>query len=70
MKKLLLSIALFAISFTNAQKIKFECHPEVSNVEEIEKIILKFKQYYVERDGTDVILTKVKIPRIIHQTYN
>jgi autotransporter strand-loop-strand O-heptosyltransferase len=52
-----------------ANKIKFERHPEVSNIEKIDEIILKFKDYYSEINGTDVILTKVKIPRIIHQTF-
>jgi FkbM family methyltransferase len=52
-----------------ANKIKFENHKEVSNQEEIEKIIKKFKGYNIERLETDVILTKHKIPRIIHQTY-
>lgn len=52
-----------------ANKIKFERHPEVSDIGKIDEIIPKFKDYYVEMQGTDVILTKVKIPRIIHQTF-
>jgi mannosyltransferase OCH1-like enzyme len=52
-----------------ANKIKFERHPEVSNIQKIDEIITKFKNYYVEFNETDVVLTKVKIPRIIHQTF-
>lgn len=52
-----------------ANKIKFERHPEVSNIEKIDEIIRRFKDYYIEYNETDVILTKVKIPRIIHQTF-
>jgi autotransporter strand-loop-strand O-heptosyltransferase len=52
-----------------AKKIKFERHPEVSNLQGIDEIISLFSDYYVEIQGTDVTLTKVKIPRIIHQTY-
>jgi len=52
-----------------ADKIKFECHKEVSNLEEIEKLIPKFKNYHIERHESDITLTKVKIPRIIHQTF-
>jgi autotransporter strand-loop-strand O-heptosyltransferase len=52
-----------------AEKIKFERHPEVSNIQKIDELIGKFKDYYCEINGTDVILTKVKIPRIIHQTF-
>ena len=43
-----------------AEKIQFECHPEISNIEELEKIILRFKNYSVERNEMDVILTKIK----------
>lgn len=52
-----------------ADIIKFERHPEVSNISKIDELISKFKDYYCEINGTDVILTKVKIPRIIHQTF-
>jgi mannosyltransferase OCH1-like enzyme len=54
-----------------ANKIKFENHNEVSNKEEIEKLIEKFisKGYDVERIDSDVVLYKQKIPRIIHQTF-
>jgi len=52
-----------------ADVIQFERHPEVSNIEKIDEIIKRFKNYYSEIQGTDVILTKVKIPRIIHQTF-
>jgi mannosyltransferase OCH1-like enzyme len=52
-----------------ADKIKFERHSEVSNLEEIDKVIARFKGYHVEFNESDVVLTKHKIPRIIHQTY-
>jgi FkbM family methyltransferase len=52
-----------------ANKIKFENHKEVSNQEEIENVIKSFKGYSIQRLESDVILTKYKIPRIIHQTY-
>lgn len=52
-----------------ANKIKFERHPGVSNIKAIDEVISKFKNYHVSYDGTDVILNKIKIPKIIHQTY-
>lgn len=52
-----------------AEKIKFECHDGVSNIEDIRKLLLRFKSYHVEIRGTDIILVKNIIPRIIHQTY-
>lgn len=52
-----------------ADKIKFERHPKVSNISEIDKIISSIKKYNVKFDGTDVILEKIKIPKIIHQTF-
>ena len=52
-----------------ANKIKFEYHPEVSNVNELDKLLFRLRDYHVEQEGTDLILTKNKIPRIIHQTY-
>ena len=52
-----------------AEKIKFERHPEVSNMPEIDIIIKKFKNYHVTYNQTDVVLSKIKIPKIIHQTF-
>ena len=52
-----------------AKKIKFERHPKVSNIPEIDKIISEVVGYNVKYDGTDVILEKNKIPKIIHQTF-
>ena len=52
-----------------ADIIKFECHGEVSNREEIDKLLKRFVGYEVEYLLTDIILRKQKIPRIIHQTY-
>jgi autotransporter strand-loop-strand O-heptosyltransferase len=52
-----------------ANKIKFERHPEVSNIQEIDFLISKFKNYKIEYLDTDVVLTKIKIPKIIHQTF-
>jgi len=52
-----------------ADVIKFERHPEVSNIPKIDELIVKFKDYHYEINGTDVILTKVKIPKVIHQTF-
>jgi autotransporter strand-loop-strand O-heptosyltransferase len=52
-----------------ANKIKFERHPNVSNIEEIDKVTRKFVDYSVEYTDTDVLLTKMKIPKIIHQTF-
>jgi FkbM family methyltransferase len=52
-----------------ANKIKFECHNEVSNKEEITKLLKRFTGYDVEYLMSDIILRKQKIPRIIHQTY-
>jgi autotransporter strand-loop-strand O-heptosyltransferase len=52
-----------------AEKIKFERHPEVSKMDDIDNIIPKFKNYHVEYNETDVVLTKIKIPKIIHQTF-
>jgi hypothetical protein len=43
-----------------AEKIQFEYHTEISNVEELEKIIQRFKNYTVERNEMDVILNKIK----------
>jgi FkbM family methyltransferase len=51
-----------------ANKIKFECHKEVSNLIETEKLIKRFEGYHIQRLETDILLTKNKIPRIIHQT--
>lgn len=52
-----------------ANKIKFERHPNVSNIEEIDNLIKKFTNYKSTIEGTDVILEKYKIPKIIHQTF-
>jgi FkbM family methyltransferase len=52
-----------------ANKIKFECHGEVSNREEIDKLLKRFVGYEVEYLLSDIILKRQKIPRIIHQTY-
>ena len=52
-----------------ANRIKFERHPEVSNIEKIDEIIVRFKDYHVEYNHTDVVLSKIKIPKIIHQTF-
>lgn len=52
-----------------ANKIKFECHSEVSNKIEIDKLLKRFVGYDVEYLMSDIILRKQKIPRIIHQTY-
>ena len=43
-----------------AEKIQFEYHSEISNIDELEKIILKFKNYSIERNEMDVTLTKIK----------
>ena len=43
-----------------ANKIQFEFHHEISNIEELKKIILQFKNYIVERNEMDVVLTKTK----------
>lgn len=51
-----------------ANKIKFECHKEVSNLVETEKVLKRFEGYQIKRLETDILLTKMKIPRIIHQT--
>lgn len=52
-----------------ANTIKFECHGEVSNREEIDKLLKRFVGYDIEYLLSDIILKKQKIPRIIHQTY-
>ena len=52
-----------------ADKIKFEKHPNVSNIEEINKLLQRFKNYQISYNETDVVLTKIKIPKIIHQTF-
>lgn len=52
-----------------ADKIKFEKHPNVSNIEEIDKLLKKFNNYQISYNETDVVLTKIKIPKIIHQTF-
>lgn len=52
-----------------AKKIKFEYHVEVSNLEEMDKVIKRFKGYNIQKVNSDIILTKNKIPRVIHQTY-
>jgi len=54
-----------------ANKILFECHSEVSDKNEIDKVLKRFElfNYKVEYLESDIILTKNKIPRIIHQTY-
>lgn len=54
-----------------ANKIQFECHSQVSNKEEIEKVLDRFKKlgYYIEYLESDIILYKQKIPKIIHQTF-
>ena len=54
-----------------ADRIKFECHYAVSNMEEIEKLLTRFKGYEIHKDISDYILVKKhKIPRVIHQTYS
>ena len=54
-----------------ADRIKFECHYAVSNIEEIEKLLTRFKGYEIHKDISDYILVKKhKIPRVIHQTYS
>lgn len=52
-----------------ADKIKFECHSGVSNKEEVDKLLTRFKGYSVQVNDIDVNLVKEVIPRIIHQTY-
>ena len=52
-----------------ARKIKFERHSNVSNISEIDNIISKFKGYKVEYSESDVVLQKLRIPKIIHQTF-
>jgi len=46
-----------------ANKIQFEYHHEISNVDELEKIIIRFKNYTVERNEMDVVLTKIVFPK-------
>jgi autotransporter strand-loop-strand O-heptosyltransferase len=50
-----------------ANKIQFEYHHEISNVDELEKIILRFKNYVVERNEMDVVLTKIVNPKVENQ---
>lgn len=55
-----------------ANEIIFEYHDEVSNIPELEKLMINFSNYEGYRDGSDYILKKritQKIPKIIHQTY-
>jgi autotransporter strand-loop-strand O-heptosyltransferase len=52
-----------------ARKIKFERHSNVSNISEIDIIISKFKGYKVEYSESDVVLQKLRVPKIIHQTF-
>lgn len=52
-----------------ANKIKFECHSEVSDKAEIDKLLKRFVGYDVEYLMSDIVLRKQRIPRIIHQTY-
>ena len=43
-----------------AKKIQFEYHPEISNIDELEKIISKLDNYSVERNEMDVTLIKLE----------
>ncbi len=47
-----------------AETIQFEYHPEISNIDELEKIINRFKNYSVERNEMDVTLTKIDVKNI------
>jgi len=48
-----------------AKKIQFEYHPEISNIDELEKIISKLDNYSVERNEMDVTLIKLENKNII-----
>ena len=47
-----------------AETIQFEYHPEISNIDELEKIINRFKNYSIERNEMDVTLTKIDVKNI------
>lgn len=54
-----------------AEEIIFEYHDDVSNIPELEKLMVHFSNYEGKREESDFILKKKiqKIPKIIHQTY-